>query len=211
MKTCPRPNCGKKHNKPGTYCSRSCANSRQFSDESRKLKSAKNRAHWDSLSDGEQGERKARLRAVQADGNRVVQEQWLAVPFEELTDVTARRKRILHEQGGVCNCCGINTWQDQPIPFELDHIDGNRFNNARENLHMLCPNCHAITPTWRGKKEGMRGKVTDEQLAEAYRETGKPSSALQACGMAASGTNMKRMRRIIRNVTTSGDYVDEQP
>jgi len=42
---------------------------------------------------------------------------------------------------------------DQPIPLELDHIDGNHQNNALDNLRLLCPNCHSLTPTFRGKNK----------------------------------------------------------
>lgn len=41
----------------------------------------------------------------------------------------------------------------QPIPLELDHIDGNHQNNALQNLRLLCPNCHALTPTFRDKNK----------------------------------------------------------
>lgn len=52
-----------------------------------------------------------------------------------------------------CSCCGLSEWQSQPIPLELDHIDGDNLNNAIENLRLLCPNCHALTPTYRGKNQ----------------------------------------------------------
>jgi 5-methylcytosine-specific restriction endonuclease McrA len=50
-----------------------------------------------------------------------------------------------------CALCNGTHWLGQPIPLELDHIDGNRHNNSLSNLRMLCPNCHALTPTYRGK------------------------------------------------------------
>lgn len=63
------------------------------------------------------------------------------------------KKRLLAE--GVfkhqCMKCNRTKWNDQPIPLELDHIDGNNKNNRLENLHLLCPNCHALTPTYRSK------------------------------------------------------------
>lgn len=53
----------------------------------------------------------------------------------------------------ICSCCNLTVWQDKLIPLELDHIDGNKFNNAFENLRLLCPNCHAQTPNYRGKNK----------------------------------------------------------
>lgn len=35
------------------------------------------------------------------------------------------------------------------VPVEVDHIDGNCYNNKAENLIVLCPSCHAITPTYK--------------------------------------------------------------
>lgn len=54
----------------------------------------------------------------------------------------------------TCACCRLATWLDKPIPLELDHIDGNANNQAMENLRLLCPNCHAQTPTYKGKNKG---------------------------------------------------------
>ena len=51
-----------------------------------------------------------------------------------------------------CECCGISEWNGLPAPLELDHIDGNNSNNILENLKILCPNCHAQTPTHSCKK-----------------------------------------------------------
>lgn len=50
-----------------------------------------------------------------------------------------------------CENCGIETWMENPISLELDHIDGNRTNHRLENLRILCPNCHSQTSTYRGK------------------------------------------------------------
>lgn len=50
-----------------------------------------------------------------------------------------------------CEICKGTTWNNQEIPLELDHIDGNHFNNELKNLRILCPNCHAQTTTYCGK------------------------------------------------------------
>lgn len=35
------------------------------------------------------------------------------------------------------------------VPLEIDHVDGDCYNNRPENLVVLCPNCHSLTPTFR--------------------------------------------------------------
>lgn len=67
-------------------------------------------------------------------------------------------KQKLIEEGildDVCVKCGNDgQWMGQKITLELDHIDGDRFNNSFDNLRILCPNCHSQTDTFRnrGKK-----------------------------------------------------------
>lgn len=51
-----------------------------------------------------------------------------------------------------CYKCDNIEWDQQPIPLELEHIDGDHFNNNLDNLTLLCPNCHAQTPTYRRSK-----------------------------------------------------------
>ena len=53
-----------------------------------------------------------------------------------------------------CATCGGLTWQGGPIPLELEHKNGNRNDNRLVNLELLCPNCHALTPTYRGRNIG---------------------------------------------------------
>lgn len=50
-----------------------------------------------------------------------------------------------------CENCGLTEWLGQPIPLELHHKDGNPHNNVLENYVLLCPNCHAMTDSYRGK------------------------------------------------------------
>jgi 5-methylcytosine-specific restriction endonuclease McrA len=71
------------------------------------------------------------------------------------------RRRLINE--GVlerrCSDCKLDTWMDQPIPLELDHIDGSHQNNTLDNLRLLCPNCHSLTPTFRGKNKRPASKI----------------------------------------------------
>ena len=74
------------------------------------------------------------------------------VQFDELKKPKDIKRRILSERGHVCECCGFTEWMGQPIPLELEHVSGNNRDNSRENLKLLCCNCHAQTSTWRNRK-----------------------------------------------------------
>jgi hypothetical protein len=52
-----------------------------------------------------------------------------------------------------CYDCGLTSWNGQPIPLELEHRNGNPRDNSLDNLTLLCPNCHALTATYRGRNK----------------------------------------------------------
>jgi hypothetical protein len=53
--------------------------------------------------------------------------------------------------------CILCNWAEKSIdgriPLELDHINGDRKDNRLENLRILCPNCHSLQSTHRGKNK----------------------------------------------------------
>lgn len=53
----------------------------------------------------------------------------------------------------------------QTIPLEVEHIDGNYQNNTEDNLTILCPNCHSLTPTYKGANKG-HGRKDRKQYSE---------------------------------------------
>ncbi len=56
-----------------------------------------------------------------------------------------------------CEECGwAKKSDDGRIPIELDHINGDRHDNRLENLRILCPNCHSLKPTHRGRNKKQR-------------------------------------------------------
>lgn len=59
-----------------------------------------------------------------------------------------------------CSKCG---WGEEnpythTLPLEVEHIDGNYLNNNESNLTILCPNCHSLTPTYKGANKGFGRK-----------------------------------------------------
>ena len=66
-------------------------------------------------------------------------------------------KLRLYEEGlktPICELCGwCEVSIDGRIPLELDHINGVHNDNRLENLRVLCPNCHSLQPTHRGRNK----------------------------------------------------------
>ena len=66
------------------------------------------------------------------------------------------KRYLILRQGERCQRCG---WAERhsktgKVPIEIEHIDGMWHNNRLDNLTLLCPNCHSLTPTFRGLNKG---------------------------------------------------------
>lgn len=70
-------------------------------------------------------------------------------------------RALRHIYGERCTRCGWSERHQKTgrVPVEVEHIDGDWQNNFFSNLTLLCPNCHALTPTFRGLNRG-RGRAT---------------------------------------------------
>lgn len=192
-----------------SYCSLECRNSRSFSIESRNLKSLKQKQYFESLTDEERLEylnRKSetcRKNFHTEEWYKSIKEKcllkYISTPFEELGP-ELRRRRILEEQAGKCAECDLSEWRGVPLSLEIEHKNGNHQDNSRSNLCALCPNCHSITPTWRGRNKPTRNgdnKVSDEELIEALKNTSSIRQALLSVGMAAKGANYDRAKKLL--------------
>ena len=64
------------------------------------------------------------------------------------------RRYLLETRGTPCSECGWDKRHpDGSILTEIDHIDGDAENCSPDNLRILCPNCHALTPTFRARNK----------------------------------------------------------
>lgn len=108
---------------------------------------------------------------------------------------------LLDERKWECEECGISKWNKKDLPLEIDHIDGVRTNNMRDNLKILCPNCHSQTNTWRGRgintSNRYQQKISDIELISALKDSKSIRAALIKVGLSARGGNYTRAYKLM--------------
>jgi hypothetical protein len=178
------------------FCSRKCANSRVFSEESKLKKSLALKGKKTGLRGGLTEEK---FNTKVKKYKEKVQKRLFEIPFEEL-GFDRKRRRVFAEQNYCCNKCGISEWQEFKISLELEHKDGNNQNNDRDNLEGLCPNCHSITDTWRGRNKPKRNginNVSDKFLLECLSSSPTIRQGLLKAGLSAKGNNYERAKKLL--------------
>lgn len=85
------------------------------------------------------------------------------------------REYILKQAGHKCSECGwskVNPTTGK-IPLTVDHVDGDSTNHRPENLKVLCPSCHSLTPTYGSLNNG-KGREQRRLYRKTMKETGRP-------------------------------------
>lgn len=78
---------------------------------------------------------------------------------------TTIRKYIFEKYDKKCSICGWGEMNPNTgtIPLEIDHIDGDVYNNHEENLRLICPNCHSLTKNYKGANKGNGTRVAKRE------------------------------------------------
>ncbi len=151
-----------------------------------------NNGRWGFLKvKGDSQSKEQTEKCIQTWNRRVLEEDWDSLSYGR------KRKRVLLEQNGKCADCGLSEWKLNRLTLELEHINGNHFDNSRENLKAICPNCHSITATWRGKNKPNQNNYSEEEWYNEYKKSKNIRQSLLNLGLAAKGGNYKRMKRIV--------------
>ena len=200
--------CKKEHNGTfgsGRFCSRSCANSRVFTEETNQKKRI-SAIHWSVKLQQEDPVKWAAYREQQRTNGKKRAKQLSkdmklkskAKSWDELGK-DGKRTRVIDEQKSRCNHCGLSHWRNEPLVLEIEHKDGNHMNDNRDNLEALCPNCHSLTHTWRGKNKDLskQGKISDEVLLQALKATKTIRQALIVVGLSPRGKNYVRAKKLL--------------
>lgn len=98
-------------------------------------------------------------------------QQWLDGEFDGTTKAGLAeciRQYLLKLHDYKCEQCdwsGFNSSSGKST-LTVDHIDGNSQNNQANNLKVLCPNCHSLTPTYGALNKGNGRKSRYEIVAQ---------------------------------------------
>ena len=109
------------------------------------------------------------------------------------------KEKLFSERGNKCEECGITSWNGKEIILQLHHIDGNSNNNKRENLQLLCPNCHSQTENFCNKNTKGSKRITDEEFLEALENSTSICAACRLLGITPNQNNYARARKLMQN------------
>lgn len=175
------------------YCSRKCANSRDWDgpefEERRKQQSKKAR----QIANLESPEvRKIRIETACKTKAKKKEDRLQNDEFNTLSP-KLKKERIRRDQDGNCDICkNMPIWQGKELNLQLDHISGDRKDNSRSNLRLLCPNCHSQTETFCNIK-----KVSDKDILEAAKMDQNIYTLCLSLGLQPSGKAYERVKKLL--------------
>lgn len=149
----------------GQFCSRKCANSRlganKISFKTIPIHDSKGNKLCLNCGRKITGEKYCNAKCQQNHQQKLFEDEWLSGKLSITSDnwnTTNQRirKYLFRKYENKCAICGwseVNPFTST-IPLEVEHIDGDPYNDSPDNLTLLCPNCHSLTKTYRGANIG---------------------------------------------------------
>ena len=91
-----------------------------------------------------------------------------------------------------CDKCGNNgEWQNEKLILQLEHKNGDTYDNRLENLSFLCPNCHSQTSTFSGRNSKRFKKEKTDRRCKCGKEISSTAFMCISC-------NSKENRKVDR-------------
>lgn len=112
------------------------------------------------------------------------------------------KSKLIKERGHRCEGCGLCVWQNVPIPLEIHHVYG----RLEEEVQLLCPNCHALTPNYRGKGIRTAKNVSDEEVRSAVDSSNNLKQLLENLNLVAKGGNYQTIRLRLSKLNLLGKF-----
>lgn len=102
------------------------------------------------------GEHKSEYKAIRREQQvqRWLNGEWAGGTNYGLSTII--RAYLLEQSDYKCSKCGFNTPHpdDNKTILEINHINGDGTDHSPENLEVICPNCHALTSSYRARNMG---------------------------------------------------------
>jgi hypothetical protein len=135
-----------------------------------------------SFTHGKLSQRHCSRKCASREGGKQSKQSWdrrravLLVKWKSGVIVPSERSAkgyLIIERGRKCEDCGWSKVNPKSltVPIELEHVDGDCYNNSYSNCRLLCPNCHSLTPTYRGMNMGKgRGRKLSKVVSAWAKE-----------------------------------------
>lgn len=104
---------------------------------------------------------------------------------------------LLKERPYKCERCGISEWLNEKITLQVHHIDGNNSHNTRDNLMLLCPNCHSQTDNWCHKNVNRNTNISDEEFKQALDNSNSICEACRLLGITPNQNAYIRAHKLL--------------
>ena len=110
-------------------------------------------------------------------------------------------------QSGIeykCSECGIKEWRGKFVRLQIEHKNGDNMDNRKENLVLLCPNCHSQTVTYAvmkskrgcggtGRRNGLSyGSLTEKLVSSMLPNSVNPLLATPSQASEEEGVETRR-------------------